>query len=594
VRVQSTLDPRVYRLGLVPVLLAVVLVAFSPGDAPRPLRADLAPDAFDERRAFDGLRGLATALPERRPGGEGDRRLARRVAGELRAAGFAVSVDRSDGDTIDGGRELETVMGERSGTSDRRIVVLAHRDALGRGAVAELSGTAALLELGRVFGAPRRIRHTLALVSTSGGSGGAEGARRAAELIEGPVDAVLVLGDLAGERVRRPMVVPWSNGLGAAPLRLRRTVEEAVRREADLEPGGTPPLAQARRFAAPGTVGEQGPLVQAGLPAVLLSASGERGPVAGAPVSEERLRGLGRAALASLTALDAVPSLRAGPVADVVTAPAVLPAWAVRLGVGALLLAPLLAAVDALARVRRRREKVAPWVRWLLGLALPALLAAAFARALGLVGLVDAPPAPVPADALGGSSVALGAVALVALLGACFARPALARLVGRGPRDPVAGSAVAGAAVAVLLVHSAVLVELWVRDPYAAALLVPAAHLWTFVLVPERRPRRVIGVVLVGLSLLGALALLASAVAPMDPAAAEAPSALLALVAGGHASPLAWLEASLLLSCALAALLVAWHGRVPRPEEDRRITVRGPVTYAGPGSLGGVESTLRR
>ena len=29
-------------------------------------------------------------------------------------------------------------------------------------------------------------------------------------------------------------------------------------------------------------------------------------------------------------------------------------------------------------------------------------------------------------------------------------------------------------------------------------------------------------------------------------------------------------------------------------EEPREITIRGPLTYAGPGSLGGTESALRR
>jgi hypothetical protein len=41
---------------------------------------------------------------------------------------------------------------------------------------------------------------------------------------------------------------------------------------------------------------------------------------------------------------------------------------------------------------------------------------------------------------------------------------------------------------------------------------------------------------------------------------------------------------------------IAWRGRVrvEPPGGPGQITVRGPVTYAGPGSLGGVESTLRR
>ena len=66
------------------------------------------------------------------------------------------------------------MVGERPGLSSRRIVVLAHRDA--PRACAELSGTAALLELARLLQA-RDLRKTLVLVSTSGGSGGFAGAR---------------------------------------------------------------------------------------------------------------------------------------------------------------------------------------------------------------------------------------------------------------------------------------------------------------------------------------------------------------------------------------------------------------------------------
>jgi len=41
-----------------------------------------------------------------------------------------------------------------------------------------------------------------------------------------------------------------------------------------------------------------------------------------------------------------------------------------------------------------------------------------------------------------------------------------------------------------------------------------------------------------------------------------------------------------------AAVLVVL-ARQPRPEE-MPVTVRGPITYAGPGSLGGTKSALRR
>jgi hypothetical protein len=67
------------------------------------------------------------------------------------------------------------------------------------------------------------------------------------------------------------------------------------------------------------------------------------------------------------------------------------------------------------------------------------------------------------------------------------------------------------------------------------------------------------------------------------------------LVAGGVVGPLGWAIWSLVLVCLVAALLVALRSRSSvEPQEPPQITVRGPVSYAGPGSLGGTESALRR
>jgi hypothetical protein len=44
----------------------------------------------------------------------------------------------------------------------------------------------------------------------------------------------------------------------------------------------------------------------------------------------------------------------------------------------------------------------------------------------------------------------------------------------------------------------------------------------------------------------------------------------------------------------MSALLVAARGAAPVADDDLPITVRGPRSYAGPGSLGGTESALRR
>ena len=257
------LDPRIYRAALAAVLLAVIVCAFSLGDQPAPVRTTLAPDAFTGQRATQELNGLASRYPLRRPGDAQDEALAREIAATFRSIseGFSVSSSRALGETIDGERHLTTVIARQAGAPGGGLVVVAHRDAAGRGARAELSGTAAMLELARVVSG--QLRRSITFASTSGGSGGAAGASASWPRLAGRTDAVLVLGDLAGERLDRPLVTGWSNEARFAPLRLRRTVEAAVRAEAGTDPGTTRASTQWARLAFPFTMGEQGPLVDA-------------------------------------------------------------------------------------------------------------------------------------------------------------------------------------------------------------------------------------------------------------------------------------------------------------------------------------------
>src|SRR5581483_11662489 len=70
------------------------------------------------------------------------------------------------------------------------------------------------------------------------------------------------------------------------------------------------------------------------------------------------------------------------------------------------------------------------------------------------------------------------------------------------------------------------------------------------------------------------------------------------LLAGGHVGPPAALLWSIGLGCAAATAMLSLSVEAPlggAGEEDfEEITIRGPLTYAGPGSLGGTESALRR
>jgi hypothetical protein len=592
------LDVRVYRAAFLPALVALFVAAFSLADRPAPLVSPLSADAFRGDRAFGGraplrnsLTELGRSFPDRAPGSADDAALADRVADTLGAAdrtgrpAFEVTRERAG--------EIETVVGVRPGLSSRRLIVVSHRDARRSPGLAELSGTSTMLELARLFRA-RDLRRTLVLVSTSGATLGYTGAHAWAEGVDPrTVDGVLVLGDLASTRTAKPWVVPWSLALGAAPLGLERTVEQALRTEAG-PPGGSRATAQWARRALPFTVSEQGVVAAAGLPAVLIGVSGERGPAAGDEVRAGRLERFGRAVLRTVMAIDGAPgdAAFAGSPDGIVTMRNVLPDWAVRLLVGTLLLPAFLTALDGFFRVRRRRLAVGPWLVWLAATGLPVLLAWAWVRALGLTSALDvseAPVLPLPAVERSGA-VALASVALVLALGWFGVRPLiLAR--GRGRGSPAAG-ALAGAMGAVLCVLAAVV---WAANPYAAALLLPAAHLWLFAAAPQTRLRGWLGVaaVVVGLLPFALLALAYAQALSLNPL--ELAWIVVLGAASGHLSFAAAVVAAAVLACVAALVTIMRTRRRAAAEIDPEpLRTRGPVTYAGPGSLGGTESALRR
>jgi hypothetical protein len=507
---------------------------------------------------------------------------------------YQVSTPSFEGETADGMRRLTTVIARQVGQPGPGLVVVAHRDALKRGSRAELTGTAVMLELARIVQGAR-LHRTVTFVSTSGGSGGLAGARDLVHRLSGPTDAVIVLGDVGGRTVRRPFVPAWSTGDGVGNLQLKRTVEAAVRAEADTNPGGSRATSQWARLAFPVTVSEQGPLVAADIPAALVSIGGERPPSANDPVVSTRVQAFGRATLRALTAMDNGPDLE-GPGSNhsVVTLRKVLPVWAVRLLVAALLLSPLLVTVDGFARVRRRHEAVTPWLWWLVALAAPLAIAMLFAWLLGLTGLLPAtPPEPVAAGTIafdGVAKVGVGAIALVAVLGWLLLRPALLRRAG--VRGRFAGE---GAGSALLVAWCGLAIVLWLINPYAAALMVPGAHLLLAVVAPEVHLRRALAIGLVVLSALPFLLVDLSIAGQLGLSPPDFAWFCVLLVAGGVVGPISWMVYSLLAACLLAALLVAVRSRpAAAAPDDGVITMRGPLTYAGPGSLGGTESALRQ
>ena len=589
------LDTRVYRAAFIPFVFAVLVAAFGLAERPRAIGTTLAPDAFDGRRAFATLTELARTFPRTRPGSPGDDALAERVQAQLRLSGFDVRTETTRAETVDGEQALRTVVAERAGLNDRRIVVVANRDTAVEDDRPRLSGTAGLLELARLYRG-RPTRRTLTFVSTSGATGGMAGIRALAGDLGGPVDAVIVVGDLAGREQRAPFVIPWADRGGLAPLRLRRTVEEALRLETDADPGAPRALLQVARLAVPLTRTAQGPLGAAGLAAVTLQVSGERGPdaVGERSVSRARLQSFGRGLLRSISALDNGPDVPAGPREYLVFQRRVLPRWTVQVIGGLLLLPALIAAVDGLARVRRRRQRVAVWVRWLVAATLPFVLTVGFAKLLGLLGLVPPLAGGIQIAALPPEAPAMAVLGLAFAVGLVLRTP-LARVLG-APGRPLPEE-VPGAAAAVAVASVVLAVAIWAFNPYTGLLLAPAVHLWLLAAAPEIRLPRPVLALLVPLGLVPFALVAAAYAGAFGLGPVEALWQAVLLLVGGTVGPLGALAWSAVLACGLGALLVALRKsrEAPTgPDREGPVSIRGPLSYAGPGSLGGTDSAIGR
>ena len=575
-------------------LLALVVVMFSLEGRPRAHGSDLAPDAFNGTDAFTQAGRLAAAYPDRRAGSPGDAALGDFVERRFRELGMETSRQRFFAGVDGKDAELSNVIGRLRGRSDRQVVVLAHRDAAARPGAAAATNTAALLELAQALDALDR-RKTIVFVSTDGASEGMVGAQRFAERYADrhKVEAALVLDDVAAAPAERPFVVPWSSGSSRASLPATRTVEAALLREAGAGTRSESWVGQVVRLAWPLTLREQGPLVAGGMDAVTLTARSELTRGSGGDtvegVSEDRLTRFGRAAFAALLAFDS-PDYRGKPPSRYLTAGSnVIPGWSLALLAVGLIVPVLLTSVDAVARARRRGFPVTPWLRWSLATAVPFAVTVFAALAFEWIGwlpdTVEQAVAPATRPSFG---AAIGPVIALAVLLA-IAWIVLRRLALGGvrtrrlPRE--------GAAPALALLLSAEALVVCAVNPFTALLLVPAVHLCLLAGLSERPRRAPLAAAVIAAALaLPVLAMLYYG-ARFD-LGFSLHSYVLLIVSSASSSVASAILGSLVAGSLTSGALLALGGgdRSAAPV----ITVRGPVTYAGPGSLGGTESALRR
>jgi hypothetical protein len=597
------IEPRIYRAAFIPALLALVLVMFSLESRPPPLSQGLAADVlFDARRAATDMRDIARSAPDRRPGSIGNQRTAARVAEELAALGFRTEIDRFRAENT----SLVNVVARRGGGSGSQVLVIAARDADSiPDANTSAADTAALLELARVFEGKVAAK-TLVLASVDGSTLGDAGVRRLADRLEaGPrTDAALVLSNMGAEREDGPLLIAWSNDDKRGGLGLQRTAIASLRQELGSVPGDPGAPEQLSRLAFPLGLGGQAPLLARGIDAIRLSGSGELPPTGGeAPedVDVARFDDLGRGALRTLFALEEGDAPKHGPSSYVTFSGQVLPGRALWLLALFLILPALVASVDAFARLRRRREPVMPYWRWLAAAVLAFLAALGVGEFLVLVGQAPDPPPgpPPPADAnLDGAAIAsLGAVALTLALGLVLAR---VHLLPRSNWPPPAEAPGAGCAVA--LAMSVATLVVWMLNPYTALLLVPAMHLWLLAGLTRVRWRGALAMVLGGLLPIAIVGLLY--VNRLDLGPIESGWYLFQLFTGGQVGLLGALMTCVLLGIAVSAVGIATARRhAPEPEDREPHTGRprdelppifGPGGHAGPGMIGGATGTSRR
>jgi hypothetical protein len=596
------IEPRLYRAAFLPALLALIVAAFSLEDRPAPLPQTLAADVlFQGKTAAASATRLATAFPDRRPGSTGDRGSGVEVAHAFNADGFTTVLDRFESDD---GKPLMNVIGRRAGASRHQIVIVASRDASSvPDGPSSAADTAALMEIARVLqGTPSR--KTITIASVDGSTLGELGIHRLLAKLpdRNRVEAVLVLSNLAAVGPRVPPIQTWSNDSRRAGVGLERTAAESESEELGRLPHGPVAAAQMIRIAFPIGVGSQGPLLESGLDAIRFSGSGELPPAKDKrgldQINPDRLGSLGRSVLRTVFAVDQTPEPPArGPSTYVTVANNLLPGWAIALLAMSLILPALVASIDAFARARRRHEHVGRSARWALGGVLAVVAGLVLAKLMELAGIFASPPeSPIVPELrpLHGGDVAVMAVVagVVALSWWAAARMTL----GRGDRRLDLAGPGAGSAVALIL--SVLIFAIWFLNPYAALMLVPALHLWLIAAIGRVPDRGAAAPALVAVGLLPLVAVVLYYMSRLSLNPLEGLWYVFLLVTGGAIGIAAALFACVFIGLfgSLVWILVARARRPPvaKSEEPARPAVFGPGGYAGPGSLGGTESALRR
>ncbi len=474
------IDFHLYRLALVPAMIAVVIVMFSLEGAPDALEPGTLRGEFDGSRAAASARQIVNNAPDRTPGSEGDSEVADIVAdhfGEVTTG--AVSEQRYeasyDGEDVDMRNVLLTLPGETNST----VLVVAARDsAESPGAASSAAATGILIELANTFRISHRLTYVLA--SVSGSEAGAAGVRELAENLPDPaaIEAIVVISQPGAAELRSPFVIASSAGTTTASAQLVETASLAASQQVDQPVGAPSALTQLARLAFPSGLGDQAPLIADGFDAVAISSAGER-PLDSADdqpddVAGDSIEAFGRVVQSTVGALDfSTSSPVHGPRTYVKLGSNLIPGWALVALALALILPAGVVAVDAGLRALRRGLAVGLTAAlvWVAARSLPFIGGVTLLYALALVGLVPRPPFPFDPGAYG---LGLGAAATFTLIALAIAVSAVALRL----RNVTAEAAPTQSLVACGAIATFACLAIWLVNPYLALFVAPLAHVW--------------------------------------------------------------------------------------------------------------------
>jgi hypothetical protein len=566
------------------VALPLLLTAFSVA-RPQPLPPPTLPATFDVSIAEQLARELARDYPDRSPGSPGSLGAADWVSDQFELYGFKPRVERFKAQIPGRGEvELQNLVTVVRGASRRAIVITAHRDNTGEGGGANhnASGTGALIELARAFasvGGAARVQaqptHTLVFVSTDGGDFGALGAAHFAESSPYRENALAVISLDALAGAGRPRLLIAGDTARSPSASLVRTAAVRVLEQTGTEPLRDSALRQLLDLGFPFTLGEQGPFVARGIPAVTLTTLSDDVPqnlkqtAFDDTFNVQRLAELGRAAQNLIGSLDAGLELAQGTTSYIYFGTRIVRGWAIELVLLTALLPFLMGTVDLFAHCRRRRIPLAPAARSLRGRLYFWGYAAALVFAASLLGVFpqgEARPLPPDPGLYQPSPAVLGIFGILLLVGWLVSRERLIPRRQTRSEETLAGHTVAllGLGLIALLVVA--------TNPFSLVYLLPSLYAWLW--LPQAQassPLTRAGLLVLGFA--GPLILLLSFSTRLG-LGIETPWYLLSLVSVGYVP---WIVVALGFAwLAVAAQLTALAVGRYAPYSNRRNRRTGP------------------